>query len=265
VSVRGYWNPAPPNNSLGALLNSASPTLRIGSSFVSDADEELGTVTQGFYQLVTPGTTAGTWSFSAAFPSLGSLSLGTATNDFDSNLLSFRTDYSYWGTSTDVPDYLITAPKLERGAWGASPYTPVDITVQATIFAQEGSWFVIPAPLAAMVAPADTNGNGTIDASEQGEATVLSTRFRRPNYRIQVIGNIAQNMTPTETIDYDFTSGAMRDWADATAYPTSFTTMLGGGSAGSNWVSVLYTAERIDPATSQRLYLPVSPDLIYTG
>jgi hypothetical protein len=63
-----------------------------------------------------------------------------------------------------MPNYYVTAPKLER-TWGVG-YEPVEFTVQATIYAQEGSWFVIPMPLnPATPQTIDVNNDGAVDTA----------------------------------------------------------------------------------------------------
>jgi hypothetical protein len=181
----------------------------------------------------------------------------------NSNVMALGTN-SYVG----MPQYWITAPKLEN-AWGDNAnYNPVAFTVQATIYAQEGSWFVIPVTLNPAVTPLD----GT--AVESNIASAATTRMRRLNYRVQVVGNIVQNMTPTGMEDYNanpangdgITRGAMAQWMDSMAYPTAFGPDEGRNNyRGQSWMTVHYEADPVDISVNTGLYLPVSPDLLYVG
>jgi hypothetical protein len=154
----------------------------------------------------------------------------------------------------------------------------MNIDIDATIFAQEGSWFVIPVPMD-VVAPVDSDNSGAIEASEQDAARAATTRYRRLNYRIAVRGTIAQNMTPTGTTDYDFeqtpdqpvtdttSPGAMQQWIDSLSHPTTIVTSA-GGNRGGDWMGIYYRAAPLNfsaPDGGAGLYLPVSPDLMYVG
>jgi hypothetical protein len=173
-----------------------------------------------------------------------------------------------------MPNYYIGAPKMERGTWGnTASHEPVEFTVQATIFAQEGSWFVIPPALNPAIPALDPTS-----ATEVDIASAQTTRFRRLNYRVKVSGSIVQNSTPTGMNDFDGTAavddvigsrGAMAQWMDSLSYPTNFGTDVGRNNhRGSDWMTVYYESDRLDPdnaADGAGLYLPVSPDLSYVG
>ncbi len=163
--------------------------------------------------------------------------------------------------------------KVEQDNFNSTPHTfsAVPLTVQATIFAQEGSWFVIPA--FAQYRP-DIDHGGTVLAAERA----VATRMRRLNYKVTVVGTIAQNFTPLVETDYDneetpyefastvlYTRGPMAEWLDAQSSPTNITAS-GGRGIGSDWTNIIYQS---DPGglvpVSSGLILPPSPELSFVG
>ncbi|HEY0072729.1 MAG TPA: hypothetical protein VGB77_01415 [Abditibacteriaceae bacterium] len=187
-----------------------------------------------------------------------------------SNLIALQRDPD---TSTVLPALRVGALKLEVDDFAAPPvsttrdYTPVEIPIEATIFAQEGSWFVIPMPQQHRT-DRDSNGNNT------NPEIAAATRFNRLNYKIKVIGAIVQNYAPTALEDYDdehspdnLSVGAMHRWMDAYAYPTKIgrdgaTLGTGPNPLGYEWATIEYDNSVVIPVNSG-LYLPPSPDLSY--
>jgi hypothetical protein len=233
------------------------------------ADEDLQTVRSDFYQTAT--LSASGYTFGQALLRNRSTQLSGPLSPTNSNLVSFRPDYSF----ADMPAYYVSAPRLERGTWGQGSYNPIPITVQATIYAQDGSWFVIPMPMK-RATPIDTDGNGTSDPSELAAVSPDSTYIRRLNYNVRVVGTIAQNFTPTGLLEFDNTSdpdlnnmprGAMAQWLDSMSYPTAFEPSA-AGDLGASWMTVTYASSPLDKkdlTDGAGLYLPASPDLMYTG
>jgi len=263
VSLGMYLNPTSGYNAFGV------PTVQIGSSeAAADADNVL-TTNESFY-----------WHTTAASP-LALVQTGLQWQSYPlgagapptNSLLAIRRN-----SAPFLPTYRVAAFKPERDVFDISAvadgtsraFTPIDINVDATIFAEEGSWFVIPVPSFtprqdAVTLAQDADENGTVTDAERAAAT----RFRRTNYRIRVTGNISQNFTPTGAFDYDdepdadnVVGGAVRRWLDTTAYPTAVAN-TGSNAFGTTWKHISY---RSDPLTlgGASLYLPVSPDLIYT-
>jgi hypothetical protein len=256
VSARGGWrlNNVGLEGFLNPTATATGPMLfHIGSSFDGSGSEELATVRDTYYQSVTSAA-AGTYIFAPLPLAVQSLP-ATGANPQNSHLFAYRPDYG--NPSTALPAYYVTAPKLERDTWTAGAYDPVEIKVQATVFAEEGSWFIIPTLL--NIAPVNT-----ADPAQVAAATAETTRFRRFNYRVIFNGSIAQNMTPTALQDYDGLSGAMARWTDAMSYPSTLGD-LSGNPIGDDWVSVHYDWQPVDIPASRKLYLPVSPELAYTG
>lgn len=244
-------------------LSTATPFRSFGSSSYANpsADENspggsnsLGTLSLSFYQDATTQNQAATNWYNTA---LTGTPAATGTN-----YLTLRTeDDSNWNaankpaTGTLLPNYRIGGLKVERGTFANGTFTPgMDIQINATIYAQNGSWFVIPMP-ALNKAPAVTDAT--------------STRYRRLNYAITVTGTIAQNFTPSGDVDGDneqdpdgYTNGAMRRWMDSLSYPSTVS-----GGYGTSWKSIQYleypsTDTTYDPS---KLQLPVSSSLLYVS
>jgi hypothetical protein len=165
-------------------------------------------------------------------------------------------------TDAVLPPLRIGAMKLERDDFltGATrAYDPIEVNIQATIFAQEGSWFVIPLPQQHRT---DENSSGANDASERAKAT----RMNRMNYRITVTGSIVQNYAPSGLEDYDQEHspddrrvGAMAHWIDAYSYPSQVEPN-GSNPRGLNWMTIQYNTAGLLPVNSG-LQLPPSPDI----
>ena len=134
------------------------------------------------------------------------------------------------------------------------------VEVDATIYAEGGSWFVIPVP-------------ATV-ASDAGRGTDQQIEWRRPGYAVTINANIAQMMTPTATLDYDdepdpdgVAVGAMQRWTDSLSYqvynPTPPNQPL--------WQTIQYKAAPLPALDSSQTdgfarlpQLPASTDILYT-
>lgn len=178
-----------------------------------------------------------------------------------------------------LPAYRVAAPRISPSNFSSTAaFTPITISIQATIIVRDGSFFVLPAPA---MARANVNLNGDInpitgDNLVDGKDTATATLYRRLNYHLEVQGNIAQNLPPTGLEDYDTTAdpdgksvGSTARWLDAASYPsaTSGSPLTTGGTfagaVGANsWDTISYVADSVPADT---LPLPVSPDLLYVG
>jgi hypothetical protein len=149
-------------------------------------------------------------------------------------------------------------------------FTPIPVQVEATLFAQEGSWFVIPMPV--MHRNDIDSSGGPLSPSEQAAAT----RFRHLNYSISVTGNIIQHHAPTALFDYDNEdspdaiettvfpyNGAIAQWVNAVSFPTRIEPAVGTQGRGRDWQTISYSADLIP--VSSPLVLPPSPDLSYSS
>lgn len=214
------------------------------------------------------------------------------------NLLLFSRDQNEIDpnapAAASLPDYRIGGFKIERGMNFKTPWSAISnfatnaigspnneqaiqVIVQATIFAQDGSWFVIPQPLSPLVDVTGTIAPGTPINNLTSLAAQISlaatTHYRRPNYQVYVQGTVAQNYVPTGENDIDLeqdpdghTGGAMAAWIDAMAYPHDLVPIKAGDLntlAGQQWRSIAYMADPIPPNSG--LYMPVSPDVDLTG
>ncbi|HEX8551456.1 MAG TPA: hypothetical protein VF681_07845 [Abditibacteriaceae bacterium] len=268
TSLGIFWNATTtdglPDVLVGSALSDTATTRR-------DAIENIATVDESFYWQGTDPSAANQKQAMLKWMGFGTLTPQTQNN------LVFRGD-----NAGALPSYRLGMTRLERAvngvAWQAGdfavdnaatpnledPQQAMPITVRATIYAGEGSWFVIPQPLGTNF---DVDNNNVLSDAEKATAS----RYRRANYAIRVIGNITQNFTPTAIEDYDTTpvadpdgrfGGAMSQWIDSSAYPQ---TVQANGVAlrGSTWSTISYQADPLP--TNSGLALPVSPDLLYVG
>jgi hypothetical protein len=157
------------------------------------------------------------------------------------------------------------------------PRGAVHAKINALMYAQRGSWFVIPGQYFDPQATTDDlDGNGTISGLE----SLYAARFRRYNYEITVRGAIVE--------DHTAPIGAVQTWTNRWAYPVyqgtaanptltwgtlryqfddrlrvnrdqALTTLTGSTRSSG---SILTTPESMLPKLP---CLPSSPTLIYTG
>ena len=149
-----------------------------------------------------------------------------------------------------LPRYLFGGCHLEGGDGTTTIAPAYSPRIQATIYAQSGSWFVIPMPAQAN-APTLTAASG---------------RWRRSFYKVTVEGTIAQGFTPTAAEDYDgepdpdgVAVGATKRWLDSLACPTTLNTT--DKSVG-DWQTISYLARPL-PLTNG-LALPTTANVLYT-
>jgi hypothetical protein len=182
------------------------------------------------------------------------------------NVVALRRDLS--DDAINLPGYQITALRLDRDDLATQFSTPITININATVYAQDGSWFVMPMPLE------DVSALATDDEKRQ---------ILRPNYQYVVQGNIAENFVPTTAatlgtnttnpgtlvddypastginnaeLDPDNNSGgAQVQWLNAASRP--------GNSMGTEWQTVRYAASAYEPSLTpdNMLYLPITPDI----
>lgn len=184
--------------------------------------------------------------------------------------------------ANELPGYRVAAPRISPSNFAAAGYfTPITISVQASIVAREGSFFVLPAPAMARMTtnPADLTkridltGDNVTDGKDIAAATV----YRRLNYQLEIRGNVMQNFAPSALSDYDsaadpdgVSAGPVARWLDAASYPAHASGAndlqahadFSGAVGAVNWNTVSYIA---DPVVSGVLPLPVSPELLYVG
>ena len=181
---------------------------------------------------------------------------------------------------TGATEYWIRKFKVEEINTDINrPRGAINAKVNALIYAQRGSWFVIPgAYFDENTYTADFDGDGDVDADD----SVWAARMRRYNYRITVRGCITEDHT-AEVDD-------LQDWCNKWAFP-----IYDAGSLALSWGTVDYefddrlrvvrdqgltsldaTPTRRLRVTSSRLHtpqanlpklplLPVSPTLLYYG
>ncbi len=224
----------------------STPVSTIGSSFTLPNNEQYTeTTADTFYQ--------NTNVRSAVF--FGSnLTLTSSGNN--SNVAAFRRDLAPDNGLDVLPAYFLQSYKLDRADLATVEADPININVQATIYAQDGSWFVIPTP-----------AYQVLDATSIDEAT----SHRRLNYKFIVQASIAENFAPPATSDYDAEQtpdqsmltaamaqnvgpGVQGAWLDAAAYP------FNGPSNAVTWQTINYKAPVPLPA-GNTLYLPMTPDI----
>ncbi len=173
----------------------------------------------------------------------------------------------YWVKKWKIEEYDTTIGR---------PRPAINAKVNALIYAQRGSWFVIPgAYFNEKTYTQDFNGDGTIDA----EDSLWAARMRRYNYRITVRGCITEDHTASVE--------DVQDWSNKWAFPiyTSDTDLT--------WGTIEYEFDErlrvkrdqgltaLDTSTGERTtdnvlhspqanlprlpLLPVSPTLLYYG
>lgn len=276
----GWYFQAGLNADLLSLLSPVGAATKpvawraIGASTLLDGDDDLESTQESFYQRngsTTPVQAPMLWSKSP------DLTPGTLATDRP-NIVAFSQDIDPIPSAPVpatpvVPNYRFGMPKIEADdfavARAAPAFVPVPFYIQATIFAQEGSWFVTtPAP----------NSIPDIDGSSVGVPPpfvpnapdlAAATRYRRLNYQVVVKGTIVQNFAASGMVDLDSagapTTGAVLSWSDAFSRPTN----IGDGGAGpgfgrgQDWQSIEYQADPLP--LYNNLYLPPTPDLIYTS
>jgi hypothetical protein len=249
VSAGMFWGPT--------LNTVGTPLHTFGSPFSSAATADLETNRERFY-FYTAGN-------NITQERLRWLTRLAGTPAVGSNIVSIKRDLD----SGPLPPLRVTALKLESDDFSPPPantprsYNPVRIEIEATIFAQEGSWFAIPLPV---------QHRNDIDSSGGNSSpfeTARATRMRRLNYDIRVKGSIVQNFAPSALVDYDSeespdgsTVGAMSQWVSSLAYPTNIErdedTIANG--RGRDWHSIRYEAAAPVPVNTG-LKLPLSPDI----
>lgn len=264
-SFQPNWTPntaslVPPVGSPGSVLLKS-----IGISVAPDGDDEIDTTREEFYQRnVLYNPTAPQPQPQA--PLSWQAALGITPDPMQSNVLTF--EFERAPVTGRTPNYRFGQVKVERDNF-ALPTTPrafdaVPFNVQATIFAQEGSWFVVTPPLNPIP---DVNNNATAAALVDDPDRAAATRYRRPNYRVVVRGSIVQNFAPTARTDETGVAGegAMFRWINALSRPTR---VENDGAAtpsarGRDWQGIEYQADPLP--FYNNLYLPPTPDLLYTS
>lgn len=174
-----------------------------------------------------------------------------------------------------LPMYGVGAMKLEDNNGGngfldaTNKFTPgLNIEVDAQLYAQNGSWFVIPMPTLEPAIDTLSPAYLAMTPAQQDAAKAASTRFRRLNYDIVVQGTISQNFAPPLN-DYDnevdpdgVADGPQQRWIDSLAFPTQVAT-AGADKYGTQWTTIRYIGDK--PPADNTLKMPISPDLLYVG
>ena len=256
-----------------------------------DAVEDALTADQSFY--VTDANILNS--------TLDSRAPSTALVGGDSILLRQNTDLLNLPagvTAPPLPDYRVRALKLENATLGATPVIkPIDLDIDAYVYAQQGSWFVIPGDYFRSTLPVredvdtatgtdkgsyidyngdkaatpgefitDASGNEVADLNRNGIAdpgeAEAALRFVRYNYQINFKGAIAENQTAIVN-DAPGVTGAVADWMDKWAAYDSTAT---GATPVDKFKFINYT---YDPALanetdgSKTLHVPQTGDLLY--
>lgn len=186
----------------------------------SDQTEDVLTVDQSFY---TASTAAGgpthytldSRTFAGATGGTNSLTL--RLNDAVVEGATRVEDYFNNLTTLQVPTYFLSRIKLENAALNAEhqfetlqPGHVID--VRAFVYAQEGSWIVIPGDFfdPAVKNNSDLDRDGAVSRAEQ----VAAYRYNRFNYKINFTGAIMENQSAIIN-DPDGSGpviGAVSDW-----------------------------------------------------
>lgn len=260
-----------------ALLNTAVPSgfNTIGS------DADLVTARHEFYQHWGSELAIPAWTMNKLVTRAWTLPTGTGSGEYRvasgaTNRVTFQT----------VPgeaeaDYRLGRFKIQRlDATGSAGYG-LDIRISALIYAQEGTFFVIPGVWFDEAASNwDVDGDGTLEAGENE-----SVFHRRYNYRITLNGAVNISQSPDEATYNTATNPYglyQTQWTDHWASP-SYTTDVNGdgttGDAGYVWTGLRYYYDPQlrnyrDPVAivggggntlSKIPKLPAAPGLVYVG
>jgi hypothetical protein len=273
-----------------------------------DAREDILTSDQGFYQNGTGSTTSGSYNimqtadksnytldprelvFTGQSDGINTLALRLNNSIVDTATSKTVSDYFNATTpaNSDIPFYRMSRIKVEEivpsnDANQVMALSPGHtFNVQAYVYAQEGSWYVIPgADFDSRVKSnyVDLNDNNVMDAGENldlnrdgqitRDETIAAYRYSRYNYQINFKGAIMEKQTAFvsdpdgvgkltaevgdwtdkwATINVDFSSGSQVDTTGTIVYQFD-------ADAANNPSSIF------DADTGWRP--PISPDLIY--
>lgn len=179
---------------------------------------------------------------------------------------------------SDIPYYRLSRWKLENATFDAasheldslSPYATnsdgATISVRAYVYAQEGSWLIIPGDFfdSAVNGAADLDRDGVISRREE----VAAHRYHRYNYRIDFHGAITENRSAVIESS-GVVRGAVADWTDKWA-TISLNNLAAGfnpnaqSSAAGNFATIHYSFD--DDAArgllegDEGFRLPLTPD-----
>jgi hypothetical protein len=187
----------------------------------TDQTEDVLTVDQSFYSLSTAAGGPNNYTLDSrtfAGATGGTNSLTLRLNDAVVEGATRVEDYFNNLTSLQVPTYFLSRIKLENATLNADhqfetlrPGHVID--VRAFVYAQEGSWIVIPGDFfdPAVKNNSDLDRDGVLSRAEQ----VAAYRFNRFNYKINFTGAIMENQSAIIN-DPDGSSGpvigAVADW-----------------------------------------------------
>lgn len=257
---------------IGSIFDYQPGPLPTPTTPPSPLEEDPTTIVPTFYGVapkwsIDPGTTGPPATNTVTYKKVGVSGLFAWTRDGAG-------DYN-----NQLPAYYLSAMRFQRvnGMASVAPAPPdtarpdrnvktnLSVEVDATIYAEGGSWFVIPTP-----------GTTTYDATRGLDQNI---EWRRPAYAVTINGNIAQMMTPTATVDYDdepdadgVVTGAMKRWTDSLSYQV----LAADGTT--KWQTIRYQAAPLpvlvqDPAfpmdptkliPASLPQLPASSDILYT-
>jgi len=181
-------------------------------------------------------------------------------------------EFSVGGSS--LTDYRLARLKLEHLDAAGYPTEGMDVVVHGVIYAQEGSWFVIPGQYFDNTL---TNSPGTDLTMAPGDHG--ATRGRRYNYAIKVWGAVVEKETADPGTTATETGMAQYKWTEKWSWPEHVadieadwrTGAPGTLPAGFRWTGPQYqydySLRQRDPATGKNPMpkLPVHSGLAYVS
>lgn len=272
-----------PNFGFNPTINGSEDVLTTDASFyTADADNKFALDSRVLKFATAP--TSPTSTFALALPRL----TGGLETQFQDNP-NYDYDPTFVPTPTPVPNpipyYRVAALKLENseirndttGNFGYIKPGYV-MNINAFVYAQEGSWFVIPEPsfdpdladpASTAIEKTDYNRDGidaTTDptaAQNQGENAV-KPRFLRYNYKVDFTGAIAENRTAIVNTA-GTVPGAVAAWSDGCATYDATPPILPATAIIGNEIGVTYNFDPsvVNGYSDDGFKLPQSPDLIY--
>jgi hypothetical protein len=265
-----------------------------------DTVEDALTTDQTFYRNgynAVPGTgVADNTYYTLDSRVLSNAQAGTNTLAFRLNPLA-QNYFDATGSDATIPYYRLSRVKLENTDQlnASNEFETLDpghtIDVQAYVYAQQGSWFVIPLLFDDFGTDNDVRldhvnlppNSGTLQTNEnldlnrdgvvsRGEQAAVY-RFHRYNYAINFTGSIMEKQTPIVKNSGSVT-GAVSLWADdwATTHIDSANFSGGAFSNGSmtygtnlNTIQYNFDATALNGSLSSDagFHPPISPDLLY--
>ena len=273
-----YYYPIPVKTLGTVSCNAGTAVLALGGDTAGEMTTAYGTRNAVFYQppdwvvLATSPVWSTTLSTQRGHRTrqlpdgAGGLTVGTGAGEFDATLGAVN-QLAFGADSTAPAGYRLSRFKLEH-LDGGYPTQGMEVTIHGVVYAQEGSWFIIPGQYFD-----DTLANST-------SSPLDATRERRYNYAIKVWGAVVEKETADPGTTATETGMAQYKWTEKWSWPehvadieADWRTGAAPGTppAGFRWTGPQYqydySLRQRDPATGKNPMpkLPVHSGLAYVS